>query len=533
MTGTALRFPSRDAILASALDALERGAFADAAAGCASLIAVCPDDAEALCLGGVAAGAAGDIETAARLLHDAAMYRGRAGHPMLDLIALLRRTGQRSLIEPQLRAALRLAPRDRTLSHSLADTVYEAGRYDDARSILQDMVRRDPADLPARNLLAMTLAATGDTAAAIGQFIAAIKLDPGQPGLWANLGLLLKDDGRFEEAVAAYDTAVRLSPNDARIRVNRVVALLRAGLWAKAWPDFEWRLLTMDNPRPRSRLLPDLASVSGRTVLITHEDGFGDTLHFVRYAPLLAARGARVIAAVPKPLSRIIASVAGVSEVCDVRMAWPDHDFECPFFSLPRVFETAPDTIPPCPGYLRADPDDVAVWKRRLDGLSGLRVGLVWAGQARPDAVGFVLLDGRRSLALSAFAPLTTIPGISFIALQHGVESMQALTPPAGMRLIDPMGGVRDFADTAAIVANLDLVITVDTAMAHLGGGLGRPVFLLDRYDHCWRWLSGRDDSPWYPSMRIFRQPRIGDWDTPMRAVARALADRRIPAAVM
>jgi tetratricopeptide (TPR) repeat protein len=510
----------------------EQGAFAAAVTACVPLIMACPDDAEALCLCGVAAGAAGDLDAAANLLHRAAAHRGTMAHPMFDLIALLRRAGRADQIEPLLRAGLRLAPDDRDLSRALADMFYETGRYQEARVRLSDLVARDPSDLPALNLLAMTMAATGDTAAAIALFVAAIKRDPARSGLWANLGLLLKDDGRFEEAIGAYDTALRLSPGDARIRVNRVVALLRAGRWAEAWPDFEWRLLALDNPTPRPRLLPGLSDVSGRTILVTHEDGYGDTLHFARYLPLLADRGARVIAMVPGQLTRLMGAMAGVAAVLETGEPVRGHDFECPFFSLPRVFGTLPGTIPVCPGYLTAADGDVAVWRERLRSLAGLRVGLVWAGQARPDAPGFTLLDGRRSLALSAFAPLAAIPDVTFVSLQYGRERAQAARPPVGMRLIDPMGAVDDFADTAAIIANLDLVISVDTAVAHLAGAMGRPVFLLDRYDHCWRWLSGRDDSPWYPSMRIFRQPRIGDWDTPMRALAGALAARDIPGAV-
>jgi hypothetical protein len=200
----------------------------------------------------------------------------------------------------------------------------------------------------------------------------------------------------------------------------------------------------------------------------------------------------------------------------------PPHDFYCPFFSLPRAFGTTPETIPAFVPYLRADPGLSNAWRGRLP--SGLlRVGLVWAGQARPTLPGFAVLDGRRSMALTALAPLATVPGVVFVSLQHGPEAAQAA--PSGMTLFDPMADVTDFAATAAIIANLDLVISVDTSVVHVAGAMGKPVFLLDRYDHCWRWLSGRADSPWYPSLRIFRQRRIGEWEPVSREVTAALTD--------
>jgi hypothetical protein len=323
----------------------------------------------------------------------------------------------------------------------------------------------------------------------------------------------------------AYDKALALAPHDAQIRVNRVVALLRAGRWTDAWPDYEWRLTLAGNRRPR--LLPTLDSgtdLTGLTILAPHEDGFGDTLHFARYLPLLAKRGARVMVSVPAPLTRIMRTVPGVAAVRDSNEPPPEHDFYCPFFSLPRAFATTPETIPAPIPYLRADPALTERWRSRLPTAS-LRVGLIWAGQARPELPGFATLDGRRGMALETMAPLATVPGVVFVSLQHGPEAASARTPPPGMTLFDPMPEVTDFADTAAIIANLDLIVSVDTSVAHLAGGMGKPVFLLDRYDHCWRWLSGRSDSPWYPRMRIFRQPAIGAWPPVLRDAADALRD--------
>jgi len=517
----------RLAILGKAINELAVNRFASVAARCAPLLARDPNDAQALLLSGLAAGARGHIEHAARLLQRAARFRDNAAHPFHDLAIILRRIGRSALLEPQFQALRRIAPSDPSLPHAFAEFHYDNGESEAAIPLLVEAQRLDPDGMPTRNLLAMALASIGHTDAAIAQLRDATRLDPSRAGTWANLGLLLKDDGRFEEALAAYDMALTIAPADAQIRVNRVVALLRAGRWTEAWPDYECRLDLAGHATRRPRLLPMLATVpdlTGRSILVVHEDGFGDTLHFARYLPLLAARGAHVIASVPAALTRVIRTVRGVAALHDPDDPPPYHHFYCPFFSLPRAFAATPDSIPASTPYLRADPALTALWNDRLPS-AAVRVGLVWAGQARPALPGFVTLDGRRSMALEALAPLAAVPGVVFVSLQHGPEAAQARTPPPGMALFDPMAIVTDFADTAAIIANLDLLISVDTSVVHLAGGMGKPVFLLDRYDHCWRWLSGRADSPWYPSLRIFRQTRIGDWGSVLRQATAALAD--------
>ena len=352
-------------------------------------------------------------------------------------------------------------------------------------------------------------------------------LAPEEAGGWANLGAMLKVEGRFEVALKAYDRAIALSPENARIRVNRTVALLHAGRLREAWPDFEWRLALADHEGLGvDRLMPPLAKLgdpTGRTVLVTHEEGFGDTLQFMRYLPLLARRGLRVLAWVPRPLERILQSVEGVAQVLTGDIAVPAFDFQCPFVSLPRVFDTSLATIPDSVPYVAVDPASARAWRERLP-RDGLLVGLVWAGQVRPHLPGFDVVDGRRSVSLETMAPLAAARGVHFISLQVGPAAGQTRNPPQGLALADPMGEVTDFADTAAIIANLHVVVTVDTPVAHLAGAMGKPVMLLDRYDNCWRWLSGRMDSPWYPSLRIFRQKRLGDWGPVINRVATALS---------
>ena len=239
----------------------------------------------------------------------------------------------------------------------------------------------------------------------------------------------------------------------------------------------------------------------------------------MRYLPLLAQRGARVIACVPPSLARVLRLVPGVAAVITDAGDLPTFDFVCPMFSLPRVFGTSVKTIPPVPPVVM-DPDLVRRWAWRLPA-GALRVGLVWAGQARPSLAGFTTLDRRRSAGLATFAPLFDVRGTAFVSLQAGPPGRQSR--PAGVEIIDPMPDVTDFADTAAIIAALDVVVSVDTSVVHLAGLLGKPVFLLDRYDSCWRWLSSRADSPWYPAMTIFRQEQPGDWSVAMTRAAASL----------
>ncbi|MBV9538840.1 MAG: tetratricopeptide repeat protein [Acidisphaera sp.] len=417
---------------------------------------------------------------------------------------------------------LRVAEREK-----LADDLHEAGRAAEAVAVLAPLVRANPERISARVLMAICLADSGHIDPALGMLQDTAARAPECAAAWSNLGMLLKIEGRFDEAVAAADRAVALQPDHAQLRLNRAVALLRAGRLAEAWPDYEWRLRVRSGPGlPLERLLPDIASLgagNGRTVLVLHEEGFGDTLQFVRYVPLLAQRGFRVVVCVPRELAALIRTVGGVAELLTPDAAVPDYDFHCPFFSLPRAFATSLATIPAVVPYLSPPADRVALWRARISPLPGLRIGLVWAGQARPWLPGFVTLDARRSLRLDDLAPLGPVPGVSFVSLQKGGPAAQAATPPAGLTLLDPMSGVVDFAETAAIVANLDVVVSVDTSVAHLAGALGKPVFLLDRYDSCWRWLSGRTDSPWYPGMRIFRQRTPGAWGSVLAEVANEL----------
>jgi hypothetical protein len=337
----------------------------------------------------------------------------------------------------------------------------------------------------------------------------------------SNLGVALSEQWRMAESLYIHDLAVKLAPDNAEVRTNRAIALLSAGDLAQGFAEFEWRWHTPSmQPHGIAGALWQGEALRGRTILVHDEGGFGDTLQFVRYVPQLLALGAQVILRVQGPLARLLRRSLPGAQVLTLVDALPQYDWHCPMVSLAHRLGTTLDTIPGQTPYLVPDAAAVADWHRRLEALRpGLKIGLVWAGAARPGTPMVDAMDRRRSMRLAALAPLARVPGVQFISLQLD-GSAEAAAAPCGMTLFDPMPAMTDFDDTAAVVANLDLVIAVDTAVAHLAGGLGRPVWLLSRYDACWRWLAGRQDSPWYPSLRFYRQPKPGDWDSVIAAVA-------------
>lgn len=365
---------------------------------------------------------------------------------------------------------------------------------------------------------------------------------PARPELhdWHAQGLLLL--GRAGEAIATLRRRVARHPGDPRGHFLLAHHLLATGALAEGWAEYAWRWQLIDPQTARRRprephRRPDPAAWRGRTVLLYSEQGHGDTIQCLRYLPLVRAAGARAVLAVQPGLVRLVRAIAGEAPVVPADDDPPGCDAAVPLFNLPWAFGTTLATIPGQTPYLAADPGATAHWRRRLAGLPGLRVGLVWAGAPNQQQADWRVIDRQRSMTLAALAPLAAVPGTSFVSLQKGAAAAQAAAQPAGpapveMVLHDWTDELGDFADTAALMEALDLVITVDTGPAHLAGALGRPVWLLNRFDSCWRWLRDRDDSPWYPTLRQFRQAAPGDWAPVIRDVAAALsqAAARAPA---
>ena len=350
----------------------------------------------------------------------------------------------------------------------------------------------------------------------------AVAVDPGFAGAYANHGNARLNQNRSDEAIAGFRRAVAIDPASPDARRNLGMALLVAGRFEEGWREYEWRLHCKDAPTQAVMPKPRWAGepLDGRRILLHGEQGLGDALQFCRYIPLVAARDGRVILGLPAPLERVMAGLPGVERFVSGQLPTDAFDLHLPMLSLGEVFGTQMDTIPHRVPYLSAEPDLAARWGERLAGLSGLKVGIVWAGSPTHGN------DKNRSIGLAAFARLAAIPGVSLVSIQKGPTEGQAANPPGGFPLLNLSPDIGDFADTAAIMAGLDLVVCVDTSVAHLAGALGVPVWVMLPFAPDWRWMLDRDDSPWYPTMRLFRQDRPSSWDNAMHRLEQALRER-------
>ncbi len=359
-----------------------------------------------------------------------------------------------------------------------------------------------------------------------------LELKPSIAQTHMNLANAIKFKGNLREALKSYRTATEMDPEDVDCHLNRAHAELALGNYEEGWREFEWRWKSHQMP-PRGLPLPewDGSDLSGKSILLYGEQGLGDVLQFIRYAEVLKRNylNVKVTVEVRYPITRLARKVPGVDAVIAYGEEVPVADFDCAcaLLSVPRHMQTTVDTIPWLGAYLFADPARVAIWRQRLQALPpGMLVGVCWAGQSRPGRPECEVIDKRRSTTLSAFAPLAQIPGISWVSLQKGIPRSQVEKPPAGMTIGDWTDELDDFYDTAALIECLDLVISVDTSVVHLAAGMGKPTWLLSRWDGCWRWLDCRQDSPWYPTLRQFVQPAPRDWTSMMELAATELRKR-------
>lgn len=408
-------------------------------------------------------------------------------------------------------------------------TLRQLDRLGEAEAALREAVRLEPDSANAHCELGRVLDCFGRFEEAEVSARTALRLEPEDAFAHVLLGSILYNLGHATESQASVRTALRLQPEQREWRVRLAHALLLAGQLEEGWNEFEWRWLGQDSRlRPLSGVPPwNGEAIGDRVILLLADQGHGDALQFCRYVPQIAAGARRTVLGVHPSLVRLLSRLPGVSEVItDGGRPSSSIDLWCGLMSLPQRFGTTLETIPATTPYLTADPADVAHWRARLAGFAGLRVGLCWAGGQ--FNVGQIQRDRRRSVSLDTLAPLGEISGVQFISLQKGPPAVQAARPPLGMALHDLSEDQRDFADTAAIVDNLDLVISVDTSVAHLAGALGKPVWLLNHFDTDWRWLQNREDSPWYPTLRQFRQPVPGDWGSVLSRARDAL--RRLAA---
>jgi tetratricopeptide (TPR) repeat protein len=375
-----------------------------------------------------------------------------------------------------------------------------------------------------------------DRERALQSYSTAIALAPGLVLAHLNRGVVLSELSRPIEALESFEQAIRLKADLADAHFGRALVLLRLGHYKEGWEEYEWRwkdragstqALRRELGRPIWRADTSLA---GKTILLHAEQGFGDTLQFCRYASKVAQQGATVVLEVPGTLVTLLKSLTGPARVIACGDALPQFDLHCPLMSLPLAFRTTLESIPATVPYLRADEARIRHWGQRLGPRARFRVGVVWAGRAlSADATENASFNARRDVPVAALAPLGH-SGAQFYSLQTGPDAPAQLAQLGAqwgeVPIIDVGSELHDFADTAALIDQLDLVITVDTSTAHVAGALGKPVWILNRLDTCWRWLLDRNDSPWYPTVTLYRQTRLGVWDDVILNVRADLAAR-------
>jgi tetratricopeptide (TPR) repeat protein len=355
---------------------------------------------------------------------------------------------------------------------------------------------------------------------ALTSYDKAIALKPDYADVYNSRGNALVVLKRPEDARASYDKAIALNPDYADAYWNQSLCLLLMGHFEQGWRQYEWRKRRNKPIAVRSYDQPlwlGEENIAGKTLFIYWEQGLGDTIQFCRYAKLVAELGAQVILEVPKPLMGLLADLAGVAKLTEPESALPAFDYHCPLLSLPLAFKTTLSNIPGTIPYLKSSADKSRRWREKLGARDKLKVGLVWSGGFRPNQPELWSVNSRRNIPLAKLAMLKH-PDIEFYSLQKGEPAESELAELVrnnwdGPDVIDVASELNDFSDTAALVENLDLVISVDTSTAHLAGALGKPVWILNRFDTCWRWLLDRSDSPWYPTAKLYRQEKAGHWD--------------------
>ena len=409
---------------------------------------------------------------------------------------------------------------DRSLANAhagLAAVDLDLKDFQSAMRSAREAIRLNPALPDGWTHLGAAQLETGQTQAALKTLQTAAQLSPNDAAVLRNAGLSLIADGRPRLALAAFERVLALEPNSPQAHLDLALTLLSMGDLERGFSEFEWRWkcknfhsARWETSQPQWRGQP----LYGRTILLHAEQGIGDTLQFIRYAKLVAQRGGRVRILCAAEVAELIATAPGVERVA-TEQTIGTIDFHCPLLSLPLALGTRLPTIPAEHAYLHADPTKVSAWRERLGAPDGRRrVGLVWAGNANHPG------DHLRSISAEKFAPLAKASQIAFYTLQKGTAAAQIADLQNHLPVIDLTEHLTDFSQTAALIDNLDLVITVDTSVAHLSAAMGKPTWILLSNRPDWRWLHDRETSPWYPTARLFRQSKNGGWSEVIERVA-------------
>jgi len=512
-----------------------------------------PDNFDALNLLGAVKLQQGRIGEAQRLLSAAVKANPRAAGAWCNLGQALHALKRATEALECLDKARTLAPDDVNILNQHANVLVSLARPQEALAEFQQVLARVPNHVEARLNSGLARAMLGFPEQALADFDAALRFAPGHPGVhynrgvaliklgryaeaveandhalavapeyataWLNRGKALMQLNRFDEAIAGFSEALELRKDFADVHFNNALALLTRGDYAYGFREYEWRWRRSGMPPQKSRGKPLWLGeypLARKTVLLHAEQGLGDTIQFVRYAPLLAASGAKVLVEVQAELKPLMRRLAGVTAIIARGEESPPFDVHCPLGSLPLALHTEPGAVPAQIPYLSAEEADIAKWSARLGPRQRPRIAIAWSGNPSHDN------DRNRSIAFERLTPLFAAPA-SFVGIQRDVRVADA-APLAGEQRLTNIGGeLEDFSDTAAVLALCDLVIAVDTATAHLAGAMGLPVWVLVPFAPDWRWMRHGETTPWYPTARLFRQTSLGDWDSVIAHVAEAL----------
>jgi tetratricopeptide (TPR) repeat protein len=519
----------------------------------ARVLKAVPDHFDALNMLGIVKAQLGRMGEAHRLLSAAVRINPREPGAWANLGQVLHALKRNQEAAECLDKARALAPDDVGILNQHANALLSLGRHEDALEEFRQVLARAPQHTEARVNSGIAHAALGSSEQAVAEFDSALSIAPGHLPAHYNRGLALHDLGhyaaaidalervvasapehaaawlgrgralaalnRLNEAMASYGKASAIRKEDPDVHFSEAMALLALGDYRRGFEKYEarWRRTGMPAQKSRGRpLWLGEYPLAHKTVLLQAEQGFGDTIQFARYVPLLAATGAKVVLEVQSELTALMARLDGGAQIIGRGEALPPFDVHCPLGSLPLALRTEPDTVPAEIPYLSADEASLAKWSARIGALARPRIAIAWSGNS--DHFN----DRNRSIPFAQLAPLFSVPA-RFVSIQRDVRSEDADKLASEARVTHVGGELANFTDTAAAIALADLVISTDTAVAHLAGAMGRPLWVLIPFQPDWRWTLDGETSPWYPTARLFRQASLGDWDGVIARVAAEL----------
>ncbi|HEX8521280.1 MAG TPA: tetratricopeptide repeat protein [Tepidisphaeraceae bacterium] len=518
---------------------------------CQRALQLQPNHADAYNHMGVALGQLSRIDQAVLYLRKALELKENHIDAMTNLAALYQQTGRYEDALVLLDRLQRVRGPSSLTLQQMGDLLRELKRIPEAEAAYKQSVSLDPKSAEGYGGLALILHERGDMAASIPYYEKSLAIKPDQVTVLSNFGLALAATNQLDRAFEVYNRALELRPDFTNAlnnlgnayreqldmgktmecyeralffrpdhpdaRWNRSLLQLLLGDFEHGWREYEWRWLKFPEERRNfGQARWDGFDIAGKSILLYAEQGFGDTIQFARYIPLVKERGARVLVECQAELKELMESVGGIDELYERGDTIPLAQFQSPLMSLGRAFKTTVNNIPNAVPYLHAKPEKVAYWREKLRAQEGtFKIGITWAGAARHHR------DRERSMKLEHWMPLKSIPGVTWVSLQKGPPVNDPAR--ANFPMVDHTEEINTFADTAALMENLDLVLSVDTSIVHLAGALGRPVWTFMPYLPDWRWLLDREDSPWYPTMKLFRQKVINEWSDPVQRVEQEL----------